>query len=101
MEKYIIVAHPIDFTRKALSLYLKSVGFIPYELEPDDDIEFKAMDMEPVALIIYDTFEHQDKSNSAIIDAFSTRTYEISGKIDPFKLVGQIKQEVETSRSLD
>ena len=95
-EKYIVIAHPIDFACKALSAFLKDNGFKPYELEVDDDIAFRAQDLVPVALIIHSDFKHQKQENSEIIEAFNTKTHEISGEIDPQALASQIKHELES-----
>lgn len=95
-EKYIVVAHPIEFTRKALCSFIKNEGYLTYELEVDDDIAFKAADLNPIALVIDEEFKHNGVEYRDLIKTFQTENFEIAGKVDPLELCREIKRVLES-----
>ncbi|MAZ47629.1 MAG: hypothetical protein CME65_03650 [Halobacteriovoraceae bacterium] len=96
MEKYIIIAHPESFVRKALSAFLTQVGFGSYQLEVDDDLLYKKQDLDPKGLVIHRDFKHNSKSVQEIIELFGVKSYELGETVDPQSLAGQIKRELES-----
>ena len=76
MEKYIIIAHPESFVRKALSAFLNQAGFASYHLEVDDDLLYKKQDLDPKGLVIQKDFKHSSKSVQEIIELFGVKSFE-------------------------
>lgn len=97
MEKYIIIAHPDDFVCGALLSFLKLKGFLGYQLESEDDLNYKKEDLKPVYLVIHENFKHKDHSIEEIVSLFDVKTYKIKDSFDPSALSLQIQQELESN----
>ena len=109
MEKYIVIAHSIDFIVKTLSEFAKSRGYKVYGLESDDDIAFRMEDLRPAAVIFHASFTHSELSPLEITSFLSPEvkiinlgSEIIAGKqvvdepIDPYEFIEQLIDELES-----